>query len=281
MLREVAFVQGVESSNRLDGVEVRPDRLHPLVTGNATPRDRPEEEICNYRDALELVNARGRTLKMTPAVLVHLHRMALKDCEIDGWQSAETAKLCNDYRRAYLRESIPPLVAVAGFILDVLCLRPFKEGNGRIARLLMLLGLYRHGYEVGRYVSVERRLERAWGGYHEALEASSAGWEEGENDLLPWLDFFLSVLREAYQRFQDLAEDLEGIRGTKTARIVVALSDFARGTSFSLGSLIEACPGIHRDMVRRVLWELQNEGKVESLGRGPGALWRRVEQEKE
>lgn len=301
-LRQMALIQSVESSNRIEGVVVEPGRLHPLVIGDATPRDRSEEEIRNYRDALELIHSRCRDLEVTPGLLRRLHGIVQKGSGDAGqWKAADNEiiemredglprirfrpvsaaqtpasvqELCDTYKRTLDRETIPPLLAVAGLVLDFLCIHPFRDGNGRVSRLLTLLGLYHHGYEVGRYISLERLVEESRNEYYEVLKNSSDGWHEGRHDLLPWLNFFLAVIRRAYRVFQERAEDLKGTRGTKTAQIMASIYDF--NSDFSLSELMEACPEISRDMARRVLWDLQKEGKVESLGRGPGARWRKL-----
>lgn len=231
-LRETALVQSVESSNRIEGVTVAPDRLRPLVLEDARPRDRSEEEIQGYRRALERIHAEAKTLAITPELLQWLHATIQEGSGDAGqWKQvdneiiemregapprvrfrpvkvAETPaaveELCLVYRHALNQSLAPPLVAIGALVFDFLCIHPFRDGNGRASRLLTLLALYQHGYEVGRYVSLERLIEESRAEYYEALQRSSEGWHEGRHDLLPWLNFFLTILKRAYRELDKL-----------------------------------------------------------------------------
>lgn len=187
---------------------------------------------------------------------------------------AAVEELCLAYRHAVAQGETTPLVAVAALVLDFLCIHPFRDGNGRVARLLALLALYHHGYEVGRYVSLERLTEESKDDYYDALRRSSDGWHDGHHDLLPWLNYFLGVVRRAYREFEERAGQVKTPRGAKTALIAAAVEAYPG--DFTLAQLERACPGVSRDMVRRVLRELQKAGKVVCLGRGPGASWRKA-----
>jgi Fic family protein len=188
-LREMALVQSVESSNRIEGVTVAPDRLPPLVLGHARPKDPSEQEIAGYRTALNLIHTNAEDLQITPDLMRWLHRLCQEgggdagqfkkvDNEVIELQSgaapiirfkcvsakatpAVVDELCLVYRHAIDQKRIPPLIAIGALILDFLCIHPFRDGNGRVSRLLTLLALYQHGYEVGRYISLERLVEEA------------------------------------------------------------------------------------------------------------------------
>ena len=300
-LRETALVQSVESSNRIEGITVAPARLRPLVVGNAKPQDRPEEEIHGYRQALNLIHTNARDLAVSPEVLRRLHRVAQEGVGDAGhWKRVENEivelrqgaapvvrfrpvsvantpaavdELCAFYRHAITQGEMSRLVAVGALVLDFLCIHPFRDGNGRVARLLTLLALYHHGYEVGRYVSLERLIEESKEGYYETLRRSSEGWHDGRHDLLPWLNYFLGVVRRACREFEERAGQVKTPRGAKTALVAAAVDAFPG--DFTLAQLERACPGVSRDMVRRVLREFQKGGKVVCFGRGPGAGWRR------
>jgi Fic family protein len=226
-LRDQAIIQSTESSNRIEGVTVAPERLEPLVAGTTTPRDRSEQEIQGYRRALDLVHTQGKHLAVTPEVTLRLHALAqegggdagqwkARDNEIIEFpagggapfvrfkpvSAAETPaamdELCRLYAYAVDQQQVHPLLANAALSLDFLCIHPLRDGNGRVARLLMLLALYHFDYDVGRYVSVERLIEEARDEYYESLRRSSQGWHEGQHDLMPWLNYFLVILRRAY-----------------------------------------------------------------------------------
>lgn len=300
-LREMALVQSVESSNRIEGVTVAADRLRPLVLGKTRPRDRSEEEIAGYRRALTLIHAQAPDLPVTPDTLRRLHALAQEGVGDAGqWKRVENeivefrqgaapvvrftpvaakdtpaamGELCLAYRVTVNKALVPPLVAVAALVLDFLCIHPFRDGNGRVARMLALLALYQHGYDVGRYISLERLVEESKDDYYEALRRSSEGWHEGRHDLIPWLNYFLGVLRRAYREFERRAGDVKTPRGAKTVLVEAAIDAFPG--DFTLADIERNCPGVSRDMVRRVLRDLRKADRVVCLGRGPGATWRR------
>jgi Fic family protein len=229
-LRETALVQSVESSNRIEGVTVAPERLVPLVVGDARPLDRSEEEIQGYRRALDLIHARAPDLPITPELLQRLHGIIQEGSGDAGqWkrvpneiielregapplvrfrpvsvEETPTAveELCLVYRHAVNQGIAPPLVSVAALVLDFLCIHPFRDGNGRVSRLLTLLALYQHGYEVGRYISLERLVEETRDDYYDVLRRSSEEWHEGRHDILPWLNYFLAILKRAYRELE-------------------------------------------------------------------------------
>lgn len=300
-LLEIALIQSAESSNRIEGVTVAPERLRPLVLGNARPRDRSEEEVQGYRRALHLIHSSASKLKTTPETLRRLHRIAQEGIGDAGrWKRADNEiielrpgrppvirfrplsasrtpaaadELCRLYRHAIEKSAAPPLVAVGALVFDFLCIHPFRDGNGRVARLLTLLGLYHHGYEVGRYVSLERLVEDSREDYYAMLRESSERWHEGRHDLVPWLNYFLSIVRRAYRVFEERAGAVKATRGAKTALITAAID--ATDGAFTLAQLESRCPGVSRDMVRRVLRDLKAEGSLVCLGLGPGASWRK------
>jgi Fic family protein len=155
--------------------------------------------------------------------------------------------------------------------LDFLCIHPFRDGNGRVSRLLLLLTCYHSGLEVGRYISLERLIEQNKERYYETLEQSSQGWHEGKHDPWPYINYLFSILKFAYREFEDRVARLKSPRGAKTEQVEAAVKAFI-GT-FTLHELERTCMGVSRDMVRKVLRNLQKDGFVECLGRGPGAIW--------
>jgi len=301
-LRDMALVLSVESSNRIEGVTVAPGRLRPLVFGRATPRDRAESEIQGYREALGEIHTRAASLSLAPDYLRHLHATIQStsgdagewkqhDNEIivlhpgmppqvrfrpvaAGETPAAVAELCSSYARTIERTVVPPLIALAALVLDFLCIHPFRDGNGRVSRLITLLGAYQHGYEVGRYVSLERIVEDSREEYYEALRHSSDRWHEGKHDLGPWLNFFLGVLRRAYREFEERVGQVKGERGAKRASVLDAIQ--RQAGVFTLVDLERLCPGVSRDMIRRVLWDLHKSRIVECIRKGPAAQWRRT-----
>ncbi len=234
-LREMALVESIESSNRIEGVTVARDRLRPLVLGNARPRDRSEEEIVGYRRALSWINTNHEKISIEPETIKRLHGLAqggtvgdagewkhsqneIVEIYPDGRRAvrfypvepaqvpAAVEELCLAYRHSMDQLKVTPLLALACLVLDFLCIHPFRDGNGRVSRLLTLLALYHHGHQVGRYISLERIIEQTKESYYEVLQKSSTGWHDGNHDITPWFNYFLSTIRTAYREFEERAE---------------------------------------------------------------------------
>jgi Fic family protein len=172
------------------------------------------------------------------------------------------------------QRTIHPLVATAGFNLDFLCIHPFRDGNGRVSRLLLLLQCYHLGYEVGRYISLERLIEQNRERDYETLEQSSTGWHEDAHDPWPYVNYLLFVLKTAYREFEERVGQTAEPRGAKTKLIARAIQG-AMGP-FSVGDLQRECPGVGLDLIRATLKRLRAEGRVECLGRGQQARWQKT-----
>ena len=158
-------------------------------------------------------------------------------------------------------------------MLNFLCIHPFRDGNGRVSRLLTLLGLYQHGHELGRYVSLERLIDDSKEDYYDLLHTSSQGWHEGKHDWCPWANYHLGIIHRAYWQIEERLESLKTARGGKRSMIETAVESF--DGRITVAALERACTGVSRDMIRRVLRELQRADKVQCLGHGPGAEWSR------
>lgn len=301
VLLEHALIESSVSSNRIEGVTLDEARIRPVILGRAHLRDRDEEEVRGYRNALDLIHRRGTALEVSERTIRELHRLSRgevwdagkfkqKDVDIiersaQGGErvrfrtvpAARTpeaiAELVSRWRRCKGERMIPPLVALAAFNLDFLCIHPFRDGNGRVSRLLLLLQCYHLGYEVGRYISLERVIEQNKDRYYETLERSSQRWHEGRHDPWHYINYLLFVLKNAYREFEARVGEVTSPRGAKTELVVSAVERMQ--DAFTLAELERACPGVSRDMVRRVLRDLQRSGRAVCLGRGPGARWRR------
>ena len=300
-LREMALIQSAESSNRIEGVTVDADRLRPLVLGNTRPRDRSEQEVQGYRLALNEIHTRHDKLPINAATLKHVHAL----CQSASGDAGQFKKLDNEvvelkpgvapiirfrcvkaketpaavdelcllYRHALDQQNITPIIATAALVLDFLCIHPFRDGNGRVSRLLTLLALYQHGYEVGRYISLERLVEESKADYYENLNRSSQRWHEGRHEFTPWLNFFLAIIRRGYAEFEQRAGQVKSPRGAKTDLVQAAIE--AQPGPFRVSDIQRACPGVSLDMIRQVLKNLRG-AKVECLGRGQSAQWRKL-----
>jgi Fic family protein len=168
---------------------------------------------------------------------------------------------------------IDPIIVLAGFNLDFLCIHPFRDGNGRVSRLLMLLQCYHLGIEVGRYISIERLIEQNKERYYETLKLSSEGWHEGKNDPWHYINFVCFILKSAYKEFEERLGKQTQPRGEKTALVQSTVKNFPG--DFSVADIRRQCPGVGIDMIRKVLKDLQAQGVIECLGRGRNAKWKK------
>jgi Fic family protein len=300
-LREHALIESAVSSNRIEGIEIDRRRVGTVIFGKPPLRDRNEEEVRGYRDALKKIHEKYGDLTISMKTVLDLHRLCrsgtgdagkLKEREGDIIEKypdgrvrirfktvspKQTKPFMTEQIRLYDRcleeNAIHPLIALAAFNLDFLCIHPFRDGNGRVSRLLLLLQCYHLGYDVGRYISIERLIEENKERYYETLEQSSVGWHEGKHDPWPYINYLLFIIKSAYKEFENRLRQIKSPRGAKTQMIEAAIGEF-RG-SFSLSQIESACPGVSRDMIRRTLRNLREQGSVECLGRGPGAEWRK------
>lgn len=302
VLREQAMIQSVESSNRIEGVTIPADRLRPVVLGRARPRDRSEEELAGYRRALDWIFSRKRPVAVAPDVIKRLHALAQGGSSGDAgaWKkrnneiieilpngerrirfiptpAKETPKtmetLCRNYREACDEERVPPLLIAATFVFDLLCIHPFRDGNGRVSRLAATLLLQSHGFQVSRFISLERIIEESKDEYYGVLGTCSQGWHEGRNQIIPWWNYFLSVLRSAYKEFERQVESVEA-HPAKSA--LVRQTVLAQMDQFTLADLSAQLQSVSPQLIKKVLAELKKAGKVRLLGRGRGARWQVV-----
>ena len=302
-LRQVAVIESTESSNRLEGVVVAAHRLKSLVLKNATPKSRSEQEIAGYRDALGLIHESGEQMPFTAGTVLQLHGILYRYMPQPGghWKASNNdiverhpdgssririrpvaahltpiamQDLISRYSTALDQHLADPLVLVPLAILDFLCIHPFPDGNGRMARLLTLQLLYHFDYAVGRYISLERIFEESKESYYETLEASSHLWHEDAHNSAPWLDYFWGALIRAYKEFEDRVGTIQRGRGAKGDRVRAEI--FKRHSSFSISEIEEACPGVSRDMVRVILRSMKAEGLIAPMGKGRAARWEKT-----
>lgn len=301
-LREHALVESAISSNRIEGVEVDKSRVATLIFGKSALRDRDEEEVRGYRNALKLVHESGSKLPVSETTIKKLHKLsrgdiwdagAYKEKGVDIIQTyadgrsrvrfrtvsaAETppamAEMVESWKRGMRERWVHPLVLATALNLDFLCIHPFRDGNGRVSRLLFLLTTYHCGLEAGRFISLERLVEQNEERYYEVLEQSSHGWHEGKHDPWPTINFLLSILVQACKEFERRVGFLKSPRGEKTAAVVAAI-DRQIG-AFRVADLQIECPNVGLDLIRKLLARLQKEKKVRSLGTGRSAQWQKT-----
>ena len=302
-LRRAAVVQSTESSNRIEGITIAPGRVDDLVVKKSKPRDRSEQEVAGYRDVLASIHANHSKLRLSTDLILSWHRTmyhytgekggywktkdnVITEVRPDGRPvvrfrpaSAVTTpkfmdRLVRLFNEALAEGKTDPLLLTASFVVDFECIHPFTDGNGRIGRLLTLLLLYQSGYEVGRYISLERIVEESKETYYEALLQGSRGWHEGEHDLRPWWEYFLGMLTAAYKEFEGRVGTLTSARGAKREMVQNAVRRLPE--RFRLGDLQRACPGVSYPTLKRALADLKREGKLKCLGKGRDAQWERT-----
>ena len=300
-LRQAAIIESSESSNRLEGITAPRDRIEALVLRPTAPRDRSEQEIAGYRDVLALIHESHTHMPFSVNVLLQLHGMLYRyhagqggrfkptDNEIvernpDGsvarvrfrpTPAFETPSamesLTSRYREAVEGRSLQPLVAAPLAVLDLLCIHPFADGNGRIARLTTQLLLYHHGYALGRYISLERIIEESKETYYKTLEASSQGWHDAAHDVHPWLNYFWGALQRASSEFEERVGSVADGKTSKSDLVRAAI--LRRMGPFTSKDIERECPGVSHELVRLVLRRLRDEGVITLHGRGRGAHW--------
>lgn len=303
-LLEAALIQSTESSNRIEGVVASPERIRQLVQFNARPANRSEQEIAGYRDVLRTIHTNHAHIDITPGVVLQLHRDLYRFAPGMGgrWKNApneitetrpsgetfvrfrtvppfQTADFMDQLHERFTalwnQGTWDPLLLIPAYVLDFLCIHPFHDGNGRMARLLSLLLLYHAGYEVGRYISLELVVEESRDGYYDSLYRSSQGWHDGNHSLVPWWEYFLGVmLRTAYGEFASRVGIVRTSRGAKRDMIMDAVSRLP--AEFQFADLERACPGVSRPTMNRALAGLRREGLLTLIKTGRDARWQKV-----
>lgn len=302
-LRRVAVVQSTESSNRIEGITVPVDRLDAIVAKKSKPKNRSEQEVAGYRDVLADIHANASKLKLSTTLILQWHKQLFRYTAEEGgiWKQEENVifeildgerkavrfrplpmaatpnameRLCGLFNERIAEGNAEPLLSIASFVFDFECIHPFKDGNGRIGRLLTLFLLYRAGYEVGRFISLERVIEESKETYYEALFNSSQKWHEGEHDLLPWWSYFLGAITAAYKEFESRIGTITSARGAKREMVYAAIHRLPEEFSFS--DIQRVCPGVSFATLKRALQDLKRKKQIVSLGKGRDARWKRI-----
>ena len=295
-LLEIAKIQSTEASNRIEGIITTDDRLKLIVRNKTTPRSRSEREIAGYRDVLNTIHENYDYIPIRPGMILQLHRDLYKFSgmsiggsfknsdnviaetlpdgakrvrfqPVHAWETPEAMdSVCSAINEALNDPELDDLLLIPMFILDFLCIHPFNDGNGRMSRLLTLLLLYRTGYPIGKYISVERLIADSKESYYDALQDSSLGWHEGENDYLPFVRYMLGVILAAYREFAARAEVLVKKGLSKPDRV----RELIRGTTgrITKAEIMAQCPDISQVTVQRALKELLDKGDIIKIGGG-------------
>ena len=304
-LVEIAKIQSTEASNKIEGIFTSDERLKKLVTNKTTPRSRNEQEIAGYRDVLSTIHDSYEFIPVRPSIILQLHRdlykfsgksiggayknadnvIAEEDNEgnrfvrfqpIPAWETPDSIEaLCDAFDDAIARNEADPLLIIPMFILDFLCIHPFNDGNGRMSRLLTLLLLYRAGYIVVKYISIEKVIETTKDTYYEALQSSSQGWHEEENDYAHFVRYMLGVILSAYRDFSSRVRVLTTSGMSKPDRIREIIKDTLG--KITKTEIMQKCPDISQVTVQRTLNDLIKNGDIIKIGGGryTSYIWNR------
>ncbi len=295
-LVEIAKIQSTEASNKIEGIYTSDERLRKLVINKTTPKSRNEQEIAGYRDVLSTIHENYDFIPVKPSIILQLHRdlykfsgksiggayknsdnvIAEEDSEgnrfvrfqpVPAWETPGAIEaICNAFDDVISKNEADPLLIIPMFILDFLCIHPFNDGNGRMSRLLTLLLLYRTGYIVGKYISIEKVIENTKDTYYEALQDSSHGWHEEENDYAHFVRYMLGVILSAYRDFSTRVKVLTTSGLSKPERIREIIKDTLG--KITKTEITQKCPDISQITIQRTLNELVKTGDILKVGGG-------------
>ena len=295
-LVEIAKIQSTEASNKIEGIYTSNERLKKLVTNKTTPKTRNEQEIAGYRDVLSTIHESYEFIPVRPSIILQLHRDLYKFSgksiggsyknadnviaeeddagnrfvrfqPVPAWETSDAIEsLCEAFNDVINRNEADPLLIIPMFILDFLCIHPFNDGNGRMSRLLTLLLLYRAGYIVGKYISIEKVIEESKATYYEALQSSSQGWHEEENDYAHFVRYMLGVILSAYRDFSSRVKVLTTSGLSKPERIREIIKDNLG--KITKTEIMQKCPDISQVTVQRALNDLVKNGDIIKIGGG-------------
>lgn len=293
-LLEIAVIQSTDASNRIEGIYTSDVRLKDLVLQRVEPINRNEKEIAGYRDVLRTIHENYEYIPLNPNTILQLHRdlYSFHPSGMGGlWKNADNLiaetdavgnkhirftptpafetpdamrSLCDAYKQAVAQEVCDPLILLVLFVFDFLCIHPFNDGNGRMSRLLTLMLLYQHGYIVGKYISLEKLIEENKQTYYEALQESSVGWDTGNNNYLPFLQYQLGIILKAYREFESRVEHVTTAKLNKMERIRMMFEQ--KPGKIRKADILAACPDISISLIERTLKQMLDNGEIRKIG---------------
>lgn len=302
-LVEIAKIQSTEASNAIEGIVTTSTRIRQLVTEKTTPKNRNEQEIAGYRDALNIIHENFDAIPITKNYILQLHKvmynhmnnpLAGRTKSVQNYISAtypdghvetlftplapfETAdaldRICEEYNRVIGNMEIEPLIAIPIFIHDFLCIHPFNDGNGRMSRLLTTLLLYRSGFYVGKYISLEAKIARNKDLYYDALGKAQIGWHEETEDKVPFIKYLLGTILSAYRDFEDCFALVEK---KQPAIEIVRQASMNKLGRFSKQDIRELCPSLSVSAIEGALRKMVDTGEIKREGNGKNTRYRRL-----
>lgn len=303
-LIEIAKIQSTEASNAIEGIVTTSTRIKQLVEEKTTPKNRDEQEIAGYRDVLNIIHENFDVIPISQNYILQLHKilyshmnnfMAGKTKNVQNYISAtypdghvqvlftpmapcETPeaidKICEEYNLAIGNMELEPLILIPVFIHDFLCIHPFNDGNGRMSRLLTTLLLYRNGFYVGRYISLEGKIAKNKDLYYDALSRSQDGWHEGTEDIIPFIKYMLGIILAAYKDFEDRM-DLIGVK--LSALEIVRRASKNKIGRFNKQDIRELCPNLSDSSIEGALRKMLSSGELKREGKGKNTCYFRID----
>ena len=302
-LVEIAKVQSTESSNAIEGIRTTNTRIRQLVAEKTTPRNRDEKEIAGYRDVLTIIHESFDVIPITRNYILQLHKILYSQTKNpfagqtkneqnyisatypDGhtevlftplapYETPEALdRICEEYNRVIGNMELEPLIAIPVFIHDFLCIHPFNDGNGRMSRLLTTLLLYRNGFYVGKYISLEAKIAKNKELYYDALSASQDGWHEGKDDPVPFVKYLLGTILSAYRDFE---ERFALVEQKQPAAETVRLAAQKKVGRFTKQDIRELCPSLSVSSIEGGLRKLVESGELKREGSGKSTCYYRT-----
>ena len=300
-LIEIAKIQSTESSNAIEGIKTTTKRIADLINNKTTPKNRDEQEIAGYRDALNIIHERFEYIPITTNYILQLHKILyshnlskdiggklkqaqnyIEATDNDGnktiiFKPIEPAfthealdNLCAEFNRAISAGESEPLLLIFSFIHDFLCIHPFSDGNGRMSRLLTTLLLYRSGFLVSRYISLEAIISKNKDLYYESLHSAGIGWDENKEDITTFIKYMLNIVYTAYVEFEDRV-DMVRVKLTAEEQVLKALDKKIGKTTKS--EILELCPNISASSVEKQISRLVENGKLTKVSKGRSSFY--------
>lgn len=301
-LLEIAKIQSTEASNKIEGIVTTEERLKQLLLDKTMPKSRNEKEIAGYRDVLSTIHNSYEFIPVSSNYFLQLHgdlyrfssesiggrfkstdniiaevdmkgNQSIRFKPVEAWATRDSMiSLCEAYNEA-INDRIDPLLIMPMFILDFLCIHPFDDGNGRMSRLLTLLLLYKSGYIVGKYISIEKLIEKTKETYYDVLQKSSINWHEGTNDYEPFVEYYLGVVIAAYREFSSRVQILITAGLSKPDRVREVIKTHIG--KITKAEIAKKCPDISDTTINRSLSELLKSGEIVKLsgGRYTSYVW--------
>ena len=300
-LAEIAKIQSVKSSNEIEGIVTTDERIQKIINNNIAPINHNEQEIAGYRDALAEIHKNYANLDFRETDILRLHSIMMN---IAGYNFAgkykefdndiieedkngrrhvrfhptsaadtpeEMEQLILAYKEARDNANINQLLLIPCVILDFLCIHPFRDGNGRISRLLSLLLLYRNGFDAGKYISFEEQINLRKGNYYEALKQSSAGWHDNENDYSAFIMEFITTLYMCYKELDKRFAVIGNKKVTKQARVEATVLNSL--TPISKADITKILPDVSSTTIESVLGQMVKNGSIRKIGSGKGTKY--------